>query len=255
MASVRLARALAALDAHRLDEARHAFEEALCEAQGDGLLRAGILAEIAAILRLQGRPGEALEYAKGAGVVAGEFGITRELAAARLTVGNALADLHEYSAARIALVEALKLCEDLGLGEERLQALVGIARLNGELGDLDSSRNVLMRLLCQDLPNRIRSQVLNNLAVLAIRVEDFVQAELYLGEDLGICRLDGDQHGEMVTSIMLGQVYEKTGRRREWAVALERARNLARRLGVDDIARRLDDRLADSADKWTGGFE
>lgn len=242
MSSDALTRAQTAFDDQRFGEARLAFEEAL-EETSDDRLRAGILQEIASILRLEGDPGAALTWAKRAEAAASNFGITRELAGARLTVGNALADMREYPAAQTAIAEAARLFSDLGLQEDRLQALIGLARLYGESNDNGRAQTLLTEILAMETTDRIRSQALNNLAILAMKSEEFEEAEAFFDEDLAICRRLSDRHGEMVTSINLGRLCEARGRGDEAQTWFTSARSIAAELNISEIQRLLDDRL------------
>jgi tetratricopeptide (TPR) repeat protein len=208
--------------------------------------QAWALHSAAVALRRHGAVDEALETAGRAREIlhqAKEGG--GQLAEVTLTVGNTLADAGRPREAVPVLRLAMELFREVDAPLEETQAQISLGRALAEDGRDQEATDLFEGVERDGMHPMLRSQVLNNLALLRQRNEDVDGAIGYLREDLALVRRVGDSYGEVVTRINLAGALRQGGNASEARVVLHEAQRLAARLDAPALTDRIEATLSE----------
>lgn len=118
------------------------------------------------------------------------------------------------------------------------QVLIARSRSLAEMERTEEAANILHSLQQAELPSEIKSQVLNNLALLEM-ASDPQAAKALLLEDLELHAVLNDDFGRCVTLINLADIEIEYGSRAEALRLLEEARQLAGQANAIDLFARV----------------
>jgi tetratricopeptide (TPR) repeat protein len=136
------------------------------------------------------------------GVLSGQIVLSRS---------HCLCDVGQPEAAESGFRRAAETFRQHGLSAEEQQAQVGLGWCLALQGNDDQAAAVFERLVLSQHAI-IRSQALNNFAIMLERAGDFDQSADLLNRDLALARQLDDAHGQVVTQINLARVLLAAGR-------------------------------------------
>jgi tetratricopeptide (TPR) repeat protein len=155
-----------------------------------------------------------------------------QLAEVDVVLANALVDNGETAEGRPYLEDAVKRFEAIGRTTGRLQAEIGLGRLLAVEGRLQEAEALFRRCLAMATTSPLRSQALNNLAVIRRLVGDLEEALRLFELDVRICREQGDAHGEVVALANLADAELASGRGEQAGRDARRASDLCDALKI-----------------------
>jgi len=132
-----------------------------------------------------------------------------------LTFGNALADCKRWHEATEYSRKSRHEFESLGYIIESHYGAIGEACCLAALGEHDAAATIYKRLAKVGNPQEVRSQALNNLALLNAELGNETEAIDLVNEDLRLCKQVGDSFGEFVANVNMAQILAELGRDHE----------------------------------------
>ncbi len=120
-----------------------------------------------------------------------------------LITGNVLADAERWAEAIACSVTAREIFESMNAGIESRYARIGEARCFAGMGERAKALDIYRDLATIGHPFEIRSQALDNLALLHIEMSESERALELMREDALLCRQVGDSYGEFVAHVNL----------------------------------------------------
>jgi tetratricopeptide (TPR) repeat protein len=150
------------------------------------------------------------------------------LAQINLTMGNVLADQELWLEASQYAHKAKEIFEAEGSLVESLYALIAEARCWAGLGDRGRAVKIYEGLSQEGNSFEIRTQALNNLALLHLDAGKAGDAIKLMLEDVHLCRQAGDVYGEFVAHVNLAQALANEGRANEAAFHAKTALSIGR---------------------------
>jgi tetratricopeptide (TPR) repeat protein len=208
------------------------------EYRTDRLYQAFIDNNIAQCLRRLGYANEGLLEARhGIDRLEG-LPVTTTLGEILVTAANCAADLDHHDEALVALRGAADIFTSLNVDESLQQVKVSISRSLAGLQRTDEARVLLVELLKANISPTIRSQVLNNLAVIEQKNDPAVAKALLL-RDLHLHETLGDEFGCSVTLINLALLAIDEQSKEEALSLLLSARKAAERVNATDLIARV----------------
>jgi tetratricopeptide (TPR) repeat protein len=179
--------------------------------QVTGKLRAWTRHQAAVTFRMCGQSQAALDAAKLASEAVQLTDDSYLQGQIELTTANILADQEHWPDAVELSRKAQQTFDSLGASVERLYGLIGEARCLAGMAEVSNASKIYTDLAAPGNPFEVRSQALNNLALLYIEGGDVSKGIKLMREDLLLCQKVNDVYGEFVAHVNLSQTLADTG--------------------------------------------
>lgn len=206
--------------------------------RSDKLYQAFIDENVAQCLRRMGHSSEAIHHARRGIERLARLPVTPTLGELLVTKANCSADMEHHSEALAVLDQAEDVYDQLTDNMSLAQVQVAKARSLAAMGLEKEAYTILEQLLQADLRSEIRSQALNNLAIIK-RKENPQAALALLEQDLELQSAINDQYALCVTEINLAGIAIDLGNKPRASTLLAEAQKHARAANATDLVARI----------------